>query len=503
MAVQNQLSKRDGAVDEPGRVREPVRERPSAAKALFLLILVAYAYFIPRGSLANADSHLALTYSIVELGTLRIDHFALNPDLIDKSAYCGSTTSSCTHYYTDKAPGISLLVAVVYLPLHYVLPQSMMPASPTGDRFLLRYLLTLLAISVPCSLFAAIFWRFMTRFVDSGWAMTLALGYACGTIAMPFAMLLFSHALTAAFMFSAFILLFVATRPGATEPRADRLSGLAGILAGLAVSGEYPAAIIAALLGIYAAVASLQARGTLWTATAYAVGGIIGFCPALFYNLAVYGSPFAFGYAHLTDPYYAAGMSRGVLGVSTPSLEALWGTTFSPFRGLFVLSPWLLLAGPGLLEMRRRGMRLEAFLCAGVALAYFVFQISYAFWNGGASVGPRHFLPALPFLVFPIAFVERTGALRRIGAVLIGYSIVVLVAVVATNPLFGDPHYVRGAYNPLIDQTWHDVVTGHWQNTWAMLFGLRGPLALAPLAVFAVLQGRLIRRGIMGPIGQE
>jgi hypothetical protein len=225
---------------------------------------------------------------------------------------------------------------------------------------------------------------------------------------------------------------------------------------------------------------------------------VAGFSPALAYNVSVYGSPFSFGYAHLTDPYFASGMARGVLGISTPSLDALWGTTFSPFRGLFVISPWLLLAVPGWLGMRKRGMRLEALLCAGIVAAYFIFQISYAFWNGGASVGPRHFLPALPFLVFPIAFIDRNSALCRVGALLIGYSIVVLIAVAATNPLFGDPHYLHGVYNPLIDQTWHDIVSGRWQNTWAMLFGLRGPLALVPLAVVAILQARKITGTLAG-----
>jgi hypothetical protein len=146
--------------------------------------------------------------------------------------------------------------------------------------------------------------------------------------------------------------------------------------------------------------------------------------------------------------------------------------------------------------MWRRGLRREAALCASIVLAYFVFQISYAFWNGGASVGPRHFLPALPFLVFPIAFVDRSRVLCRIGAILMGFSVVMLIAVIATNPLFGDPHYVPGAFNPLIDQTWHDITSGHWQNTWANVIGLRGPLGLVPLTIAATLQVRKLVRAL-------
>jgi hypothetical protein len=496
MAVPEQPRKPDEARRGEDATATLARQRVSAQKALFLLLLVIYAYFIPRGAMANADSHLALTYSIVESGTLRIDRFALNPDLIDKSVYCGGNAVPCTHYYTDKAPGLSLFAALAYFPLHYVLPASMMPSSPTADRFLLRYLLTLLVISLPCCIFALVLWRFLSRLTSDRWAMVLTIGYACGTIAMPFSMQLFSHALTAALLFSAFILLYSYAALG--RPSRSLLPALAGLLSGLSVGQEYPAAIIAGILGLYAIATDIR-RHTLPRGTvACALGALLGVCPALAYNYAVYGSPLAFGYAHLTDAYYAAGMSHGILGVSTPHLDALWGTTFSPFRGLFVLSPWLLLAAPGFLCMWRRGVRREALLCACIVTAYFVFQISYAFWNGGASVGPRHFLPALPFLIVPIAYIDRSRALRRAGALLIVYSALVLLAVVATNPLFGDPRYVPGLYNPLVDQTLHDMLTGHWQNTWATLFGLRGLLGLAPLAILAAALARRIARDLPG-----
>jgi hypothetical protein len=85
---------------------------------------------------------------------------------------------------------------------------------------------------------------------------------------------------------------------------------------------------------------------------------------------------------------------------------------------------------------------------------------------------------------------------RSVAMLLIGYSVAVLLAVVATNPLFGDPHYVSGVSDPLIDQTLSDMAHGKWQNEWANVFGLHGVLALMPLAIMAALLGRRLRRSI-------
>ena len=35
------------------------------------------------------------------------------------------------------------------------------------------------------------------------------------------------------------------------------------------------------------------------------------------------------------------------MSLSLPTLDGIWGITFSAYRGLFLLSPWLLLALPG------------------------------------------------------------------------------------------------------------------------------------------------------------
>jgi hypothetical protein len=447
---------------------------------LTLLVLVA-AYFLPRGEYPNPDSHLALTYALVEQHTVRIDHYltmsgSLAP-LLDKAVYCGphTDTRTCTRYYSDKAPVVSFWTALIYAPLRLLLPSWLMPTQPGSDRFILRWLLTILAVSVPCGLFLGLFWQFLADLVGRESAFLVTMGYGFGSIALIFSTLLFSHALTAVLVGTAFFLLYRGTRtPDAVRGVAARRLGVAGIMAGLAVGCEYPAATITCLLGLY--VVTGTRAGWLRRGLVYAAGVGIGLVPLLVYNVLVFGSPFSLGYLHLPDPYYAHGMQEGLFGVGLPQPDAVWGITFGAERGLFYFCPWLLLAFPGFRGMQRAGYGREALLCGAITLSYFLLVSGYVFWNGGASVGPRHFLPALPFLALPVAFALRPGGIYRLAWGLVGVSCLCMVAVLATGPLlgFGDP-------------LWHETVPalleGKVQNNWGMLVQLQGLPSLLPLVV--------------------
>lgn len=464
------------------------RAHRAAGAPLFWILLLIAAYFVPRGLYPNPDSHLALSYALVESHTARIDRYlslsGTRQPLLDKAVYCGARTDvrTCRRYYSDKAPGVSLWVAAIYAALRPALPHALMPSTPGSDRFLLRMLLALLAVAAPCAAFLVALWRFLADLTGARAAMIAAVGYGFGSMALPFSTLLFSHALTAAMLFGSFILLFAQThndgRSGGWRPVA------AGGLAGYAIGCEYPTAIIAALLGLYAIGAG---RGA---ALRYGIGAAVGLAPLLTYNLAVFGTPLSLGYLHLTDPYYARGMAHGVLGVGVPTWQALWGTTFSPFRGIFVVSPWLLLAFPGFRIMARVGMQRESWLCAAIAATYFLFQSGYTFWDGGASVGPRHFLPALPFLVLPFACAMREPALARIGAVLVGIAAAGTALIMLTGPL-----YLPGSGGvPFVDQTLRGLSQGRLQNNWGMIVHLPGILTPLPLVLAIAALGRRISR---------
>ncbi len=508
--------------------RERVR-RP--ALWLVLMMLLAYAYTIPRGGLANADSHIALTRAIVDDHTLRIDPYAAG--LADRSAYKG-------HFYTDKAPGLSLLAVPAYALLRLLLPRAFF----APDLFFVaRYLLTALVVGLPAALFVGLLFVFLTPLIGRSRAALLACGYGLGTMAWALSALLFSHIVAAMATFGAFMLLYQVSA-GRRSPAPWRWA-LAGGLCGLAVLCEYPAALVAAGVAVFAAHAAYRARAATGSAAPSAstggaapsvstgsagilpapVGGewvgaseysdrarglaarqpgLMNYrpaiCPlgpltriALFvaaalallmplaaYNVAIYGSPFSQGYAHLHGAReFVAGMGHGVEGLGAPSLGALWGITFSPYRGLFVLSPFLLLAFPGLVAMwRRRADRPAALLCAYAAGALLLFNGGYYFWDGGVSLGPRHFAPALPFLLFPVAFALRRARWYRAGRALIILSIGIVALCCVTVVIF-----LPGVPDPILTLALPRLLHGPTPNNWGLLLGLRGPASLLPLAV--------------------
>ncbi len=85
---------------------------------IFLIALTFYGYFI-RPADWNIASRLDLVKAIVEEKRLTIDSYH------DSVFYTGDKAFVNGHYYSDKAIGASLLGALVYLPIHGLIRQSL------------------------------------------------------------------------------------------------------------------------------------------------------------------------------------------------------------------------------------------------------------------------------------------------------------------------------------------------------------------------------------------
>ena len=109
--------------------------RRRAALPLFALVFGTYAYFYQAGGW-NQNSRFDLTRAIVEQGTLSIDAFQENTG--DKAQREG-------HWFTDKAPGLSVLAVPAYAVVHAVRPGAIVAGS---------YLATLFAVALPSALAA-------------------------------------------------------------------------------------------------------------------------------------------------------------------------------------------------------------------------------------------------------------------------------------------------------------------------------------------------------------
>jgi hypothetical protein len=225
-----------------------------------------------------------------------------------------------------------------------------------------------------------------------------------------------------------------------------------------------------------------------WEVIKVGLGGLPLALVLGWYNAVCFGSPFASSYRYLGR--FPEISNSGLLGFSQPSLEALWGITFSPYRGLFFLSPFLLLALPGFWYLlRTRAWRAEGLVWLGLILAQLALLSAWYDWRGGFAIGPRNLLNVLPFFVPPVAACaamwrqRRAGQLAVLGAMALSFG---LVWVASTS---GQDYAPIVIANPLADFFWPRFVAGDITRNLGMVFGLPAWFSLLP--VLALLGGSL------------
>ncbi|HEX2516176.1 MAG TPA: hypothetical protein VH257_15820, partial [Chloroflexota bacterium] len=446
-----------------------LRER-RLALALFLACLCAYGTFVYRGPHHNPDSRLALTYAVVERRALDIDADA--GGTLDRALV---SRPSGSHYYTDKAPGLSIWLVPLYAGVRQVLPPSLLGPE---DRFLARYLLTFFGLGIPAALVGAFLFSWMRRLEGrAGPRLAVAAGYAVATPVYPFAVSAFGHVPAGMLLFGAFAALF-------RSPAAPRVSGpraaLAGALLGLAVCVEYPAALAALPILLYGLWGARTGRERWMTALRLLAGAAPALLLLALYHQALFGRPWSTGYAFL-DPGgpYAAGQGRGLLGAGLPHPEVALALLAGLRRGLLTHAPWLVLACPGTVLLWRR-RRAETLTALGVLGALLALNSGYVYWDGGASWGPRHLVPALPFL----ALLALPAAARwtRAATVLVALSGLLTLAAVATRTL-PDPALAF----PIRDELLPRVLQGAVTNNWGQLGGLVAWRGAVPLLAATLL----------------
>ncbi len=430
--------------------------------ALLLLYLVAYAYVIPRGPEHNPDSRLALTYSVVERGSLAIDDYAAVT--ADRAVHDG-------HYYTDKAPGVSFLLAPLYAALR-LLPFGDVDTS--GERFVTRYLLTFGGIAIPSAIFATWLFHWLRRFVTPvGPRAALVAAYALGSPAYAFSAHAFGHV-------PAGISLFVAAALSSGTRLRHGVAG--GAMLGAAVAFEYPSALPALLVFAFA-IAIAPPRERQSRAAAVAAGAALPLFALGAYHTLAFGAPWRTGYAFV-DPTgaFAAAQATGLFGVGWPdppiALELLGGLK----RGLVLVAPWVVLALPGAALLWRGGDRGRRWwvVCAGITfVALLLVNSGYAVWDGGASWGPRHVVPALPFVALLAA--PAFARWPRTAGALTLVSITLTVVAVATGTL--PPPDAPSSIGDFLLPSLRD---GHAGNMLGHALGLNGWAALAPLGVIGI-----------------
>lgn len=419
-------------------------------------------------------SRMALIMSVVHYHQLNIDPYEKLTG--DKAFYDG-------HYYSDKAIGTAMLGVPLYAILSELrgFDEHFYSELPGGMANAL-YPITVMVVALPSALLSVLLYQLVRLVGDNHlWALILSLSYSFGTLAFPFSSMLFGHQVAAAFAFAAFFVL-VKVRLRTTSCSAW-LMLLAGVLAGLAVLMEYQVALIAALLFLYATTFVRPKRRLML----FVLGGVPAAALVLAYNWYTLDSPLSFAYSYVSTPGFA-GMHKGLFGMTQPRWSSFIEITLGA-RGLLTQSIFLWLLPFGIWQMSRTARwRRECALCAGIGLAFVVWNSAYYMPLGGWSPGARFLVPSLPFLMVPLAFLAR---LPRPYALLT--RSVLLLASVWSMGLY----LLICATDPKAPSSLADPVREYWLNRLAhgelvpnlgmLVFGLRGVESLVPLAVVFVV----------------
>lgn len=480
----------------------PTRDRRRRRLGLASIAVLGLSWALIMQSLGWAQTSYFAFVKALNDGTAQIDDY--HWETRDKSWTNG-------HFFSVKAPGLPVLLVPPYavlkavgaddlardaartareggarqwtyrgLNIHaygYDAERAVRVKALLADQAPMIWALGLLGTVLPTLLLLLLI-RWLADRWRPGLGTATALSVGTGTIVMTFAVNLFAHMLAAFMAFAVFALLW---RERQSAPRLPVLLG-AGLLSGLVVVVEYPLALAGAILGVYGmlhpqalgrGLVPLASRGAV-----YAAGVIAGVLPALAYNQWAFGSIGTMSYDNAVDRQGFTGHdtlglnSGGFFGITMPDARVALELLISP-RGLFALTPVVLMGVVGVVLLHRRGMKAEARTIAAIALAFFIYDTGYWLPFGGGSPGPRFLIPVLPFI--GVALVEAWRRFPSTTLVTTVCGAVVMTVATLTYPLIG-----TGS----MWQWWDRVEGAVFQHTIPTVFGAGdGWLALAPVLI--------------------
>ena len=442
---------------------KPVRGPHAVAIGLFVLVWLSCVWFGSWELNPNNATRLFGAIALVEQGDARIDRFELLT--IDKAQFG-------QHHYMDKAPGITLMAApVVWLTNaatgvtsrdHVI--DATNPKLATFLRLRLR-LAVAFGVAILTAFAAVLLLDLGTGITGNPQAgLFAALGYALGSTVWGWSTTLFGHAPDAALLLIATWAVWRGTS-GEREFGRWRYPLMAGAALGWAVVIEFPAALGGLAIGIWAI---WRTRDRPWPVRRKLFGiaiaaAIVTLVPLLFYNQLAFGTPFKLGYQGVVG---FNGMQQGLFGLTYPKPGALYEILFGLRRGMIWVAPVLVLGLVGLTRMLRAAPTRDlAILALAVILIVLLVNASYVYWDGGSSTGPRHSVPAMPFLALGLAplWAGLTRLRGRVVAVTLLAVSMLLNLIIASGEVFASEAYS----NPI----WDDLIKRRF---------LRGQLATLP-----------------------
>ncbi len=436
--------------------------------ALILFLLFAALYFATASGItsSNDGSHYALTRALLSERSFALGPFDDYAEGNDVAIYNG-------RLYSDRPPGTAVTATLFYL-LGEALPGPLapLPSRHDDDNPALLYVLLLPAWAGAGTL--ALLYLLLRRqgvAAPAAWLACLMLGLS--TAHWKYSSVLFSHALSTFLVTSCvYLALGLARAPVVSWWR----YALLGLLLGWSVVVEYANALLVGLIGGYVLLWGIRPFTPKRLAITLLPFTLAGLLPAAFlayYNQTNFGSPFTFSYAYALN-YPWAGEFASTF--STPLLAGLkamlffgesggWcgGSCYN--QGVFLLSPVLLLALPGLYWYARRQGR-EMALTTAVFLTYLLLFATHHTAHGFTADG-RYLVPFYALLVIPLAYTLEWVGQRpySVGSVLLQTAVFALFFLSVRDVLL----HIGFSYNYALDLAQLNPMVAHPDN-WRYLF---------------------------------
>lgn len=415
---------------------------------------------------------------------------------VDAVAATGDIAFARGHVHPNKAPGASFAAVPAYALLYGIERLCGLDVDRPEVLNVNAWLCGVGSVGWIAALGVVAFFRVARRWSgDDRAALFAAAAFAFGSLYFPYATMLYDHDLVAAALLGAVLL------------AQDRRLVAAGACCGAAIVASYLSVIAGAIVGAY-----IVFRHGWKSATAVALGSLPPLLLLGAYNLACFGRVMTTNYAW-QNPLFKDAQGSALDVFTAPDPGVFVKLLVSPERGLFLLTPVLILGVVGLVRMfRAEPRRAEAFLCAAMIAHVLAFNVTFKAWHGGWAAGPRYLIPMIPFLALPIVFAPKRLAWLHVALLAVSILAMTVVTVVDAQPAWvewspaspvwtSDLPRLLGGEVSVNTGSMFEAMPGRFESpphafNAGELLGLRGLASLLPWMLVAGGLGYAVKREI-------
>jgi hypothetical protein len=433
---------------------------------------------------ANPYARYATLEAIAEDHSLAIDEY--------QSATCDWARRPGGHYYSNKAPGPTLLAVPFHLPVDAMVVAH---AKDRKERDARRKeardaVLSYLAIALQALPFALVVLLAAEALAKRGVSRPAielaALAMLFGNTASLLMNMFFGHGMAALFTLAVALAML------------ERRLFWAGMFFGLDVLTDYGSALFLPVLGLMIGFSGPPGfRARLRQLARFALGGLAPLLVFAAYHSYCFGGPFTLPNKY-QNPVFVEHGGRSLWGVIdfVPSWPVAKALLFGSGRGMWLTQPWVLvlIAVFALLVWTRRpwGDRLSAirgvvpFALGGFAVLFFM-NASFGGWHGGVCPGPRYLSAIFPVFGFALglAYDKLPRALRGLLWLTVLPSLVLFVLIWAGDPGIWPQHEIWVRCKEVLYK--FGLVSTYLRLTWIVF-------AFLVATVVAVLRARFAAR---------